>query len=263
MEQYTPGKPVAVTFVLASESGEALTPTAVRSRILDENDTVLQDWADVIDFADTVVITVLGALNILTPPAQRGARVVELEVTTDSGTLQFSESFLLQGPTALTFGINTFQTYAAANVYAADFVPLQLAGWHAASRDEQEKALIEAHGRILRLPIAFERDSDQSVDGEWAGLFGMPMLRDLTPTQINALKPGMLKALRAAQLVEASEILQGDPVRAARASGLLSNTNGESSQFFRTAKPLELPVSPRALEFVQRWVRFGASIGRR
>lgn len=269
MQSFTPGKPVTLTFSLLNDQGEALLPTALQSRVLDEDDTVLQDWVAVTmpdPSVTNVEVTVLGALNILTPPATRGARIVELQLTDGAGTLTLSETYMLGGSTALSFGVNTFLTYAAATVMSADFVPMSLAGWNAAERKDQEAALSEAYERIMRLPLGVHYDAEQSVlynDAQFVGLFGPIMLRYLTPGQMAQLYPVFLTDLKRAQLAEADEILQGDPVRKARQSGLISNTVGESSQFFRTAKPLELPVSPRALEHLQRWVRFGAKIGRR
>lgn len=269
MQNYTPGKPATVSFALSDEAGNALTPTGLRSRILDENETVLQDWSSLAlpaPMATEVSVTVLGALNILTPPAVRGARVIELEVTTADGTTVLSQTIMLQNSSVLAFGVNTFLPYPAAEVLSADFVPLQLAGWHASQRPEREQALIEAYARTIRLPFKMRFNEDQSMmvaDGEYLELYGQPTIELMTPGQIAQLWPQFLRALKRAQLLEADEILNGDPIRAARNSGLISNTTGESSQFFRTAKPLDIPVSPRAIEQLQGYINYGARIGRR
>lgn len=268
MQSYTPGKPAAVTFALVDGDGNALAPTALRARILDENEVLLQDWTDQTVPAVTeseVTVSVLGALNILTPPATRGARVVELEVTTAAGTIVLSQTIMLGGSSALCFGINTVLAYPAAEVLAADFVPLQMAGWHAAPRSEREQALIEAYSRMLRLHLTLRFDDQQSMltfDGEFDQIFGPMRLEYLTPGQILKLFPPFLKSLKRAQLVEADDILNGDVVRKAREAGLISNTVGESSQFFRSAKPLETAVGKRALEELTYYIKFTARIGR-
>lgn len=264
MQTFAPSKPVTLTFSLQTE-GEVLVATGLRSRIKDEADTVLQDWAAVtlpLETGDaTVEVTVIAGLNILTPPATRGARVVELEVQTVEGTIVLSQSFMLQGSTALTFGSNTFLTYTGAVVEAANFVPMQMPGWHAVDRAIQEQALIEAYGRIMRLPIVIEYDDSQSIvrdigEDPWR-------LVDLTPAQIARLDAKMLASLKTAQLVEANEILSDDPVKAARRDGVVSMSVGESSQFFGTSKPLDLGVSPRTVQYLQRWLRYGAVLARR
>lgn len=267
MQSYTPGKPASISFSLATDSGEVLVPTGLRFRVLDEHEVVLQNWTTtpVPDEAgaESVTVTVIGPLNILTPPATRGARVVELEIVDGSGTTIRSESYLLQGTTALTFGVNTFLLYTAAIVQAADFVPMQVAGWTGADRALRERALIEAYGRIQRLPVQLLRDNDQNIDGEYQALFGPVRLSDLTPIQIAGLEPRLLLALKQAQLVEADEILSDDPIKKARAEGVVSMTVGESSQFFGTSRPLDLGASKRAMKYLERWLRFGAAIGRR
>jgi len=262
---FTPGKPATLAFSLLTEAGELLVPTALRYRVLDEADTQLQAWTST-DLpaetgSETAAVTVIGALNILTPPATRGARVVELEIDSESGTVTLSQEYLLQGTTALAFGINSFLTYTAAIMVAADFVPMQLAGWTAAERATREQALIEAYGRVMRLPIVIEFDDSQSIvrdigEDPWR-------LADLTAGQIATLDPKMLSALKTAQLVEANEIMVDDPIKAARREGVVSVTVGESSQFFGTSKPLDLGVSARAAAYLQRWLRIGARIARR
>lgn len=269
MQNYKPGTAVAVTFRLLDEAGEVLEPTALRWRVLDEAEEVLLDWASIAvpnPMEDQLTLTVSGALNLLTPPALRGLRSVELEVSTAAGVVELTQMFLLQGATAMAFGVNTFQTYAQAQLLAQDFGGTTIEGWSMVrARDEHEAALIEAHRRILLLPIGWHEDDTQSrmeVDGEFIGHRGPIMLRDLSPEHLAQLYPPMLADLRRAQLVEASEILGQDPVEAARERGLLSTTVGESSQFFRPATPLKLPVSAKAMRHIERWVRFGARIGR-
>jgi hypothetical protein len=88
------------------------------------------------------------------------------------------------------------------------------------------------------------------------------MLRNLTPAQLAKLYVPMLDGLKKAQLVEADEILNGDPSIKARQRGLISETVGESSQFYRQGMPLDLPIAPAAMKYLQRWVRFGARIAR-
>jgi hypothetical protein len=271
MQSYTPGLPVAITLALVDSAGVALTPTALKYRVIDEDETALVDWTDiaVADPVQTeVTISISGVLNILTPPAVRGARTAEVEVTTAGGTVTLSDTVAIQGSTALAHGQNTFLTFTAAQLLSRDFADNSMPGWlmTQGNRAQQEAALIEAFDRIVRLPIELQWDDTQSIlniDTEFTTSYGPYLLRNLTATQVLNLYPQMLEGLRKAQLVEADEILNGDPIRTARKNGALSMTVGESSQFFRTSKPLDLGVSERALAFVSRWIRIGAVIGRR
>lgn len=259
MQTFNPGKDAKVTFALVGEV------SALRRRILDAGEAVLSDWA-VVDLpasgTQTVDVTVLGALNILTPPAVRDLRLVELEVTTDAGTLTQTETFLIQGSTALQFGINTFLTYPKATLAALDFTDTGLAGWSGTpDRAQHEAALIEAHDRICLLPIIVEYDNTQSIV-RYIGN-DPPRLRNMTPAQIQNLDYRMLKALGQAQLVEADRILASDPLEQARMRyGLTQMTVGDSSQQFLQAKPTDLIVCERALRYIARWVRFSARVMR-
>lgn len=262
MTSYTPGQPVLAVIALEDESGAALTPTALRRRILDEEETVLLDW-DVVDIPAAgagASVLVAGALNLLTPPAMRGARTVELEVTTATQVLVLTQTYLLAAAAGLS-GVNSYQTYAQALVAAAGFTDQSLAGWSAVTdRASRVQALIEAHSRIQLLPIVIEYDDSQSIvrdigEDPWR-------LRDLTPAQIANLDARLLDALRMAQLVEADEILADDPVKRARREGLISASVGESSQFFGTSKMLDLGVGQRAMKYLSRWIRFRATLGR-
>jgi hypothetical protein len=262
VQNYKPGTEVPLTFILADDVGNILAPTSLSWRILDEAETVLQDWAVVaLPYGETLDLVIPSGLTTVVLPALRGVRTVELEVTTSTGTIELSQSVMLQGATALAFGINTFQTYAQALLLSGDFPDLQTPGWSGAGRESREKAMIEAYRRILLLPIALRVDDSQSLLNAGAQ-FGPTPLRYMTPPQMMSLYPPMLEDLRLAQVIEAEFILNMDPITQARTDGLSSMTTGESSQTFRAGNPLNFPVCPKALAQLQRWVRFGARIGR-
>jgi hypothetical protein len=276
MQNYVPGNPVILSFALQGEDGTVLTPTALRWRVLDEDDTVLQDWTPVAvpdNYQETLELTVLGALNILTPPALRGMRVGELEVTTALGAVIVTAQALLQGTTGLSMGLNTFSTYNQATLVSQDFSSTTLIGWlRSEQRDERERALIEAHRAILQLPLKVcvtdvEGDDPQASQGfpfgGWTSCRTVP-LRDIKPGDYTLRVPlVMRKALASAQLVEASQILDADPAMLARRNGIVSMTVGESSQFFGQGKPLDTPVlSKQVLKILSRWLDYSTRIGR-
>lgn len=261
MQNYKPGTDVPLTFSLIDESGGFLTPTGIVWRILDESETVLQTWTAVAVMPTTsgLTLTIPAALTVLISPALRGLRTVEVELATSKGTVQLSDAVMLQGATALAFGVNTFQTYTQAMLASEDFIPEHRRGWNEAGRESREQALITAHQRILLLPLGAHFDTQQSI---MTPGYGSYMLRDMSPAQVLTLHPQFLLALRKAQVTEADDALNLDPVTEARKNGLTAMTAGESSQFFRHTTPLDLPVGVRALKLLQRWVRFGARISR-
>lgn len=267
MQNYKPGTNVPLTFSLVDESGSFLTPTSIRWRILDEAELELQAWAVIAVLPTTSDLTVVIplALTALVPTAMRVIRTVELELVTARGTVQLSDSVMIQGTTALLFGVNTFHTYPQALLVTEDFTADGMAGWASADRDTREKALIEAYGRVMQCPLGVRTLDSQSTlnqDSSFIRSFGPAMVRDMTPSQLLALYPPMLTDLRRAQTVEANDILLADPIQEAHKSGLVSMTTGETSQSFRTSAPLDLPVGPRAMKYLQRWISFNARIGR-
>lgn len=267
MQNYKPGTDVPITFSLLGESGAVLTPTAMQWRVLDEAEVELQSWAGVGTMPTTseITITIPGALNVLTPPAVRGIRCIELEITTAAGTVTLTDQVMIQGSTALVFGTNSFQTFGQATLLAEDFTSEQLGGWISAVREDREKAMIQAYQRILLLPLhaSYVDGMNQSAlasDTVISNISGQ--LRYMSPAEMRNVNPRLMTALRAAQLVEAVDILSYDPVAQARLNGLQSMTTGESSQFFRTAKPLELGICSKAMTYLQPWVRYNTRIGR-
>ena len=263
MQNYKPGTAVPLTFSLIDESGNFLTPVSITWRILDEAEVVLQTWTSVANpTTSDLVVTIPLGLTGLTAPALRAIRTVEVEVITAQGTVYLSDAIMLQGATALAFGINSFQTYAQAILAGENFAPSSMPGWAVAERESREKALIESYQRLLRLPIRSYFGEIQSIDSEFSGRFSLPRLSDMTPAQMLTLYAPLMASLRRAQVIEADEVLVADPIIAARKNGLTGMTVGESTQFFRAGQPLDLPVGARAMKEMSRWVNFTARIGR-
>lgn len=266
MQTFNPGTAALLSFSLLDEVGNAFTPTSLRWRITDESENVLRDWLVVaVPASEDLPLTIPAALTTLTPPATRSLRTIELEMTSAVGVLTLSESALIRAGSALVLGVNTFQTYGEALLRSQDMLTDSLEGWSPETRVRREMALSEAYQRIMQLPLAMRFADEQNTltqDASYIRSFGGGMVRELSPAQIAALYPPMLKDLRQAQLIEANEILSGDEIRTARAKGISSITVGESSHFFRGAQPLDFPVCERTMKHLQRWVRFGARLVR-
>lgn len=269
MQNYAPGNAVKVSLDLKNEAGDLIAPTALRWRVLDEAEAVLQDWTALAlpsDPVEAVQVTVIGPLNILTPPATRGMRSVELEVTTDEGVFTVTREFLLQGSTALQLGYNTFATYNQAVLASQDYSDEPIAGWsRAEARDERERALIQAHQAIMLMPLKFKLvRADPQASQHPAFAPTEIWLADLLPELfVDAVPAHMRKALLHAQLLEASAVLNADPVVMARRNGLMSMTVGESSQFFGQSKPLETPMLSRhAMDLLKPWLNHTVRLSR-
>lgn len=262
MQSFAPSTAITLSFPLVNEALDALVPTGLRWRLVDEGEVQLQAW--------TVAELTTGLLDIVLAPtltelpagAARAVRTVYVEVTTATGTTLLSQSVLLRGVTVLMVPSNSFQTYSQALLLANDFS--NLVAWPIAQRPAQEAALIEARNRIVRLPINTNAYYGQDRLTE-VSYYPAARIEDLTGPQFLQLEPHLAHALRQAQLVEADEILQGDPAGRQRENGLSALTVGESSQFFRgqTSKPIDFGVCSRAYGYLARFVRTGVRIARR
>lgn len=268
MTTYAPGNPTTFEFDLRDDDGSFVEPLSVRVRLLDENETVLSDWqAGLIPnpYAGYLSVQTLGALNILTPPATRGARTLELEATMPAGIQLRSKTIVIAAASSLVVGHNTFLTHAQADLTALDFASSTIQGWtRATERAERESALIEAYSGIMRMPLVVRREVDNiqsylepySVETGWLSSVKQEEFLTVVPAK-------MLAALRRAQLLEAATILDADPVTMARRNGLVSMTVGESSQFFGASKPLQMPVaSAQAMEMLAPWIRHTTRLAR-
>lgn len=256
MQTHVPGIPARVVFELRNSNGELLEPAALRWRVGDETGVLVQDWRDepVVAYAELVELQLDAAHTTLAPAALRGARTVELEITLADGTaLVHRQVLLLTARDQLQVGVNTFATYAQALICTQDFTSATLTGWSATeNRQQQEAALVEAFQAMRGMPLVVA-----GRDRLW--------LSDLSTDEYLSYVTDEQKAdLMKAQLLEASAILEVDPALIARRKGIMSSTVGEASQFFRTSKPLELPMlSQQAVMLLKPYLRWSTVLARR
>lgn len=147
---------------------------------------------------------------------------------------------------------NSFGTWPELAVTAAHMVSLKDFGY--APESEQKAALINAFHNIADVHVDFcpphrrARWHSQSRMWDDTGVFESDIekiysTRQLTMETWAKLRPDHKEKLIRAQLVEANHLLSGQTPEKQRLSGLLSHSAGESTHFYRTTKPLELPVS--------------------
>lgn len=249
--------------------------------------------------AATLRVASLAAQNTITAPAIRELRSLEVRITTSGNDRTFSIEYMLQASDALALGADSFQTYLEAMMLSGDFFGPKIASWDAASRSDRERALRQSYARVLRLPVyaswhpnlrggtipmaaLFESAALNSFIFEERYSRPLP-LADMKPAEYLALDPKLLAALRRAQLIEASHLLQMTAQEAsgaglgslseAVAAGMTSLTVGESSQTFGSSgaaksssiaayKAMGLHVSPDALSELTAWISYRAVVAR-
>lgn len=146
---------------------------------------------------------------------------------------------------------NSFGQWSELSLMAHDMVSLPF--YKFAAEDEQKAALINAYHNIADVHVDFcpphrrARWHNQSQMWDHEGVFEGALERIYSTRQLNDITwgslPQMIKEkLMRAQLIEANFLLADQTPEKQRLSGLLSHSAGESAHFYRTLKPLELPV---------------------
>lgn len=264
MQIFLSATEVKLTIPLQDESGNALAPTGVSYRVIDQDGVEKVPSTVVVDYAlgnTEVEVTVPASINATLAP--RELRVVEVQLSMSGNIVMLTEHYIVQAAEPLVPGVNSYQTLARALLNAASVATMS--GWAAASTNERISALIEARDHINQLSfrvlgngigqdhIGYSFESTEITVGD---------LRFLTEEQFNRLPERFKRALELAQVVEADAILGGDITADKRKSGLMAETIGESKLMFQAGKPLDIPVCKRALGYLKPYVSFKLRAGR-
>lgn len=280
LDVYLTGTEVTLSVDLVDASGNAINVNACTYRVIDHAGVEVVATQSVPNFVagdPQATIVVPANLNSVATGNTREIRSVELFCVTDSGTIFFSSNYAVEMTDPLQMAINTFQTFAQAQLTALDLP--NIGAWEAASDQQRMQALMDAREHIVQLNfnllnsnVNFGQDQLAYVpEGQYQSSYVARNslfifngnLAILNATQFNTLPEKFKRALRQAQLVEANAILGGEPDESKRTGGVVEETIGESSQKFRaTGVPLRLPVCRRALGYLSYYVTFAKRIGR-
>lgn len=289
MDIFLAGTPVALTVALQDRNGNALEVASIEYRVVKQDGSVVVARAPLDTFGggSEAVIEVSAEINAVATvdPATitaaqidsffvRESRTVELFCTDAAGnTVLLTSTYALEPAETLFAGLNSFQSFTQAELVAMDMP--QLLGWSAANEKDKIAALIEARLQICQLRfniinsnVNWGQDNlnyvpEGSYPTPYAGMFMFNgNLALITPSNFVKLPPRFKMALCRAQVAQADTVLGGDPVDVRRKEGLILESIGEVKQMFRGGKPLELPVSKRALKYLSPFVSFSQRIGR-
>ncbi len=259
MNSYAAGTAVTVTIPLEDLNGDALTPTALSWRLVNENEVeVKAPTALAVDPAATEVIILINqSYNMLVDMQASALREIELSVTTAAGVILLRAAYLVAAPVGINVLKNSFQTYGQARLLATQ-IP-NLLGWETSDENLQRTAMAEAFVRLTRLGY---RIKEYTGDALWQSKIDPTYDTRISPrawsmiarSDWDDLPLPFRTAMARAQLIEANEILSGNVIEDRREAGLLSESIGESSMMFRSGKPLQMGVSARALREVEGYV---------
>lgn len=263
MQAYLGNQDVTLTIPLINDAGEVIVASAVEYRVIDEAETALVAKTALASFTSgdaEVTVVIPASINDL-GVAARALRMVELFVTGEQGIVKLSSEYVIEASSVIAVGINSLQTYPSAVLLAYELP--NLPGWNAASKTDRMNALAAAYRNLGKLCLRYVSDDADNMTrvvtpAEW----GSSNITDLNAGQLATLPAKYLESLRRAQVYEADFMLGGDEVGDIRRAGIMSATVGESSQFFRTQKPLEGFVCKRAMKELAGYLSNRVSVGR-
>lgn len=169
---------------------------------------------------------------------------------------------VIESGNLLIVGENSFAKFEDLTLESFDMT--DLATFRDASKEEQLAALVTAYYNTGSMSVSFfsHRHLTDPLSIMPADLAKVISTRQLSANDISRLKPEVIKQLMRCQLAEADSLLGGNPIERQRVLGLLSHAAGESTHFYRTSKPLELPVSKRAAVELRGIINYAVRIGR-
>lgn len=192
-------------------------------------------------------ITIPAAVSELAVGQTHKGLFIELLFAKDGVQSIVQEEVIAEAAQPLQLLANSFQTYNTAVMVSHEISGID--SFAGATRQERIRALITGFQMLNTLTF----------------IVGGKKRRDLTlltTDEFNALTPGFLRALRTAQVIEANELLDPNSIHNKRQSGLLSESIGESSMFWRPEKVLLIPVTRRSLDVLRGWVTWELETGR-
>jgi hypothetical protein len=292
MQSYLAGTAVTVDIPLLDDSGNPVQPATVNYRVVDQTDTEIIPSTPVPGYTvgqTSVSITVPAGSNAIQTfsttdnnvadidQSTFGSRTIQLTCVDALGnTFMLSASYVLRPVDVLVMGLNSFQSYAQAQL-TRRFIA-NCPGWDAADEDARTAAMIEARDHLVRLNyyllntnVNFGQDSLNYIpEGQYVSQYAATnslfmfngMLGLLTPQQFSQLPNRFIIALQKAQVAEADYILQPDPIEQRRQEGLVVESIGQTKQMFRGAKPLQLPACRKAMSYLSYFLTNTKMIGR-
>jgi hypothetical protein len=225
-------------------NGNALTLTGFEYEVLDATSTVLlpRQADPTFSASDTSsILTIPEAINTTT--AKRDVRLLNCYLITTAGEYIVSQVYLLKGNQLLLTPLtDSFMTFPQSLLTRAGMAEPQ-EYFDALSDELKAVALEESFNRIAK--CKFKVGTTTILD-----------IKALTLSEFNALDASFLNDLRKAQIAEANLIVENSPIRDKIRAGIISETIGESSMFFKQSG---VPVSRSGLSddaelYLKRWL---------
>lgn len=227
MQLITDGYPLTVLIEHVAPAG-AVTPPVVSGWVEDERGNRAMVVANVTASSLTSTTMTINQLQVLGPNVDQMIATFRATISWHERLDDFERLYLVrrEGANTLTIMGNSFQTYAEAMSISMEYA--NLSTFLAETKERQSTALIEAYRRICQLPLIFDAPRSENRLGGSLTLSNASW-DEMTLAEFDTLPVAFRRVLRAAQVLEADELLQGNVMAQKHAQGIASETIGESS----------------------------------
>lgn len=258
---YRADSAVSLALQLIDQSGNPIAVATTEAQVVDQDGVELGAPGLTVS-ATVLTIEVPSAMNAIA--GDLGTRLIQVAVTDTAGERhQFEAFYGLDRGSILAPGQNSYGDYQTLLGHAL-FMP-ECQGLLSVEPGRRALALVQAHHNLGNAPIRLDDHCELDLRDRvrtWGQTFGFTHPSELSPEQLAALPPAITLRLQRAQVAEAVEILEVDPISDRRRTGLISLSHGETTEFYRTAKPLTLPIGRAAAKELGSLLSWAKSIAR-
>lgn len=228
-------------------NGTSLTLTGFEYEVLDAaGATVLARQADP-NFSASASSSLLNIPDTAnTTTAKRDVRLLNCYLIAASGTYVVAQVYMLKGNQLILTPLNdSFQTFTQSVLTRASMAEPQ--DYFDSLTDELKAISLEES--FIRLAKLKFKVGDLVIND----------IKSMAINDFNALDPAFLAAIRKAQIAEANSIVENSPIMDKIRSGIISETIGESSMFFKQSGPpmTKTGLSHDAEDYINPWVYKG------
>jgi len=237
---------VSATWALYDQVGEQVTTGSVSGYGTDESSVSIE--------IDKQFITI--------EENTEGREVVVFITQDDSDIVEVRDYFLIVNNNPLEIMSNSCMSYVEALALRTEFGSLD--GWDAnVDVDVRAAAMRQAFAHLSRIRFkvpGVSRFNHVHTDELYTKSYFH--LQRATVADWNDSNKDFRRCMKRAQMQEANNLLGGDPIGKKRAEGIISETIGESSMFFRATPYLNLPISRQAYDEVKGYITLRVDIAR-
>lgn len=242
----------AITFPLTAEQSSYQGADSVTRSVVVGGVTVWEDQTKIL-WTDAVAngVPFPTEASVITASQEYAIFTIKVLDAQDAELVKFNYPVIIESDDLLRVLENSFGTWPELALLERNMVALKF--YKFATEEEQKAALINAYHNIADVHVDFcpphrrGRWHNQSRMWDDTGVFESELekiysTRMLTQETWAKLPDTTKEKLMRAQLIEADFLLADQTPEKQRLAGLLSHSAGESAHFYRTVKPLELPV---------------------